>query len=324
MNVTRQPLLIALPTLLLLLGALLVRKEGLSFAPEALCAPQTLLQGWLQEVQTAWPRTAQALWFVLTSASALTLGRLGLRYKLYARNNLLPISLYGLVAWGLLFSDDLLCGSLCALLLCRVLRNYCSSYRNGYSFTSTFRGSLYLGMIPLLYAPALPLMLLILLCPLLFRRTLREWIVALTGLLFPLFALCYLHWALTEDLLSPAVAIWQGMLTPSGFSLFSGRSIILAIQLVVILAATLWALFYFLADRYAATTKVRSILTLQAWLLFLGIAMLFLPGTTANLLPLLAVPISLLLPLLFLKLPPRWANLLYALLWLLTLLHLLW
>lgn len=53
-------------------------------------------------------------------------------------------------------------------------KNYCRSYCNGYGFDAIFRASLYLGLLPLVYAPATPLVLILPLAILLFRRTFRE------------------------------------------------------------------------------------------------------------------------------------------------------
>lgn len=322
MNVTRQPLLIALPTLVLVLVALLVRKQGLSFAPEAAAVVRTLPELWITQFQQLFPKVAWTLWVLLHLATAITLGRMGLRHGLYAGNTLLALPLYGLVACGLFVADDYLMGALCAFFLARAMRNFSTSYRSGYAFSSLFRGSLYLGMLLCLYAPALPLFLLAPLVTFLFKRTLREWLVLFCGLFFPFAALCYLHWAISAQPWEPLFAMQQVLFSPLRLNLFAEASPVLIVQLVVLLSATLCALFYYLSDIYAATSKARAILTAHVWLFLLVALTLIMPAATVNSLTLVAVPVSIILPFLFARIKPSIANALYAILFLLFILHL--
>lgn len=322
MNITRQPLLVAFPTLLLLLAAMLVRKQGLSFPPESFVAVETLPEAWVTAFQLRFPRLAWGLWLLLHAAAALTLGRMGLRHSLYTGNTLLAIPLYGMVACGIFLDNHFLVGALSAFLLTRAMRNFCVSYRNGYAFSSLFRGALYLGMLPTLYAPALPLLLLLPLVTILFKRTLREWIVLLCGALFPMGSLCYLHWAITGQGGVPLQQMVACYTFPDHLRLFDGASPLLIAQLVVLLAATLCALFYYLSDIYAATSKARAILMLHAWMLLLALLSMWMPSATTNGFVLLAIPVAIFLPFLFVRLKRPLANGLYALLILLTLLRL--
>lgn len=312
MNVTRQPLIVAFPTLLLVLGALLLRKQGLSFAPEAVGAVQSLPGLWIGDFQQLFPRISWALWYLFHLAAAVTLGRMGLRHKLYASNTLLAVPLYGVVACGIFVADDFLAGALGALLLARAMRNFCASYRNGYAFSSLFRGALYLGLLVVIYPAALPLLLLAPLVMILFKRTLREWIVLICGLLLPLASLCYLYWAVTGAYLPPLEQMAMMVTSSERLSLFDEASVLLIAQLVVLLATSLCALFYYLSDIYAATSKARAILSAHVWLFLLCGAGLMMPSATTNSLTLLAVAVVMLLPFLFVRIRPLVANILYG------------
>ena len=311
MNLTRQPLLLAFATLLALVVATILRKQGLSFPPEAVEGARPMAAGWLLSLQTAFPRLAWSLCGVLAIVSSLSLGRLGPRYTLYSGGTLLTIPLYGVVACGLFLSDDYLTGFLASFLLVRAVCDFCASYRTGYTFDALFRGALYLGILPLLYAPALLLVPFLPIVTLLFKRTFREWIVAIAGLLLPAAALCYVHGLITGNFTAPAEELWLCLQGPGRFPIFSGASFVLILQLLSLSAAVLGALFYFLSDIYAANTRARAILTSQVWLLLLCVGMGTLPSMTASLFPLLAIPASLLLPLLFVRLRSSFANALY-------------
>ena len=66
-------------------------------------------------------------------------------------------------------------------------RNFARSFCNGYGFDAIFRASLYLGLLPFVSTAALPLLLILPPAVLLFRRTLREAVVAIAGVLLPAF-----------------------------------------------------------------------------------------------------------------------------------------
>ncbi len=320
MNLTRQPLLLALLTLLVLVAATFLLGTAVPSAGESLTLAGAELRSW----QTAWPRMARLFSGVLAVASALTVGRIGVRHNLYAGGSLLAIPLYAVIACGVFLPGDCLIGFSASFLLARVMRNYCSSYRNGYAFTPLFRGSLYLGMLPLLYAPALLLVVLLPLTALLFKRTIRELIVAAGGVLLPVSAFCYLHWAFGGGLTEPVEQLFDALTAGSGLHLLGRAPIVSILQLVVLLSAVLCALFYFLNDLYASSSKARAILTVVAWLFLLCCSAFLLPGTTVELFPLLAVPAALLLPFLFVRLRTSFANSLYGVVLLLAFLNLLW
>lgn len=322
MNMARQPLLIAFPTLLLLLGGVLVRKLGGSFTPEQMVGFQTLPAEWIGWFQSSYPRISWGVWLLCHSVVALTLGRMAIRHNLYAGSSLLAVPLYGVAACGIFVGDNYLASALAALILARAMRNFCVACRNGYAFSALFRGALYLGLLPLITLSAWPLLMMLPLITFLFKRTLREWIVALTGLVLPFGALLYIHWAVTAERWVPLERMSQGLAVDSGISLFADASILLVVQLVVMLAAVLWALFYYLSDIYVATSKVRAILTAHLWLLVLCFASLALPGASVGNLALLAIPMAILLPFLFVRLKRSWANCLYALMLLLAVVRL--
>ena len=123
------------------------------------------------------------------------IGRSSVRAELYATRCFLAMPLFGVVSCGVLLSSDYLTQSLTLLLLALASRNYYNSFHRHYCFDRMFRGSLYVGLIPLLYAPGAGLLLLIPLVVLLFRRTLREAVVALSGAILPLFFAGFIHWA---------------------------------------------------------------------------------------------------------------------------------
>ena len=177
-------------------------------------------------------------------------------------------------------------------------------------------------MIPLLYAPAMPVAVLLPVGVLLFKRTLRELIVALCGLLLPVAAFSYLRWAFGEPFEEVVVQLAeQCRPAETGWiyveSSFAGFALSVVLALLVLGGAAAHAV-----DRYACSTKARAILAADFWLLAACASVPFLAVPSVVFLPLIAVPASVLIPFLFVRLRAAFANLLYLLVLALALLHL--
>ncbi len=314
MNITKQPLPLAFTTLIAVVLLALWRSEAFAFGGPVEVVSSTFLAQWIGEWQRAHSLMADLFSAVIVVMGALMITRIGTRHGLYQGGGLIAMPLFALLAMGLFLAQDCLVGFVAALLLIRSLRNLCSSARNGYTFTPLFRGALYLGILPLLLPQTLLLLPILMVALVLFKRTLREGIVAFGGLLLPVATACYLSWAFAYPLEAPVVQLFTILSTAPRLHLFEGASPLLAVQLTLLLAATLCALFYFLSDRYSSTYKTRAMLMLFSWSFLLMLASLFLGGATVNLFIPLAVPCALLLPYLFVRLAPLYANLLYALL----------
>ena len=321
MNIVKQPLPIALLTLIGLASMAIFLSDGFLLSGGVEAESLTPLAQWIEGWQEGHPLTARLLALFLVITEALMIARIGTRHSLYSGGSPISMPLFALTALGVLQSPNELTGILGALLLVRALRNFSASARNGYTFTPLFRGALYLGLLPLLHAPALLLIPLSGCALILFRRTLREGIITLGGLLLPLGSACYLSWAFGGNLEAPLMQITSILSQAPRLPLFERASFLLILQLLILLSASLCALF-FLSSRYNAT-KARSILSLFSWGYILSLAMLLTRGATANLFPLVAVPTTLLLPYLFVRLRPLYANTLYGALILCFLLRLL-
>lgn len=317
-DVARQPLLPA--AAILVLAAIAGSVCALSSpqpAPEA-TAPTVR---WLFLVVAHRPILSSVTAAVLLLGAGLTVGRLGVRYNLYAVGSCLGVSLCGLLASGILTGGDYLAGMLAAFLLARVFRFYCASLRNGYTFDALFRGSFCLGLLPLVYPPALvfvPLAAWALVC---FKRTLREAVVALAGLLLPPAAVGYLWWALAGSFAQPFAGLWQVFLAPGGLNLFDPVSPVAPFALCFVLFLVLCAALFFLSERYASGMRVRAILLFDLGALALAGALFLVPSVTAAAFALSAVPAAILLPFLFVRIRPALAAAAYLVLLLLCLIR---
>lgn len=193
-DIARQPLVPAFMTLFALAVAAMCAGIPVSDTSGAVRDALPLLGGQLARFQAAYPVWSKFAAGFMLLFTGMCAGRITIRYNLYTVGTCLPIPLYAIVACGIATGGNYLAGFAASMLLALATKNYCRAFCNGYGFDAIFRASLYLGLMPLVYAPALPLLLLLPLAVLLFRRTFREVVVATAGLLLPIFTACYVSW----------------------------------------------------------------------------------------------------------------------------------
>lgn len=170
-------------------------------------------------------------------------GRLAVRYGLYPVSSTLTIPLYGLVACGILLGREYLTESVTAFILLLSTQSFFACFRNGYAIGAVFRASFFLGLLPLLYAPLLPLPLLILAAAFCFRRTLREVFVSLCGVILPFLAVCYVAWGQGANPVDIPVGLWHSFVSDSGYRIFANTPPLVPAILGIVLFIVLCAVF---------------------------------------------------------------------------------
>lgn len=268
----------------------------------------------LVRLQTACPGWSRWIGGFLILFVGMSLGRLTVRYNLYSVGTCLAIPLYGAIAAGLLDKSCFLPILTAAALLTLASKNYARSFCNGYGFDTLFRASFYLGLLLLLLPAALPFILLMPLAIALFRRTLRETVVALAGLLLPILAFCYLNWGYGGLFTAPLRLHYQAL--TSGAPLAAALAIPLRNLALLggVLLLDLAAVFYFLADIYAAGTKSRAIFIFYICLLALTVPAVCNPAATPAITLLAAIPSAVLMPFLYVRIHRTIATIAYLIL----------
>lgn len=129
-DVTRQPLLPALATLLLVAAVGVARSAWAPFPAERIGEAAAPLGQFLGQMQAAAPGWSRLLAFALAAVCGVQIGRLTVRYGLYASPTCLAIPLYGFVACGVYVASDTLSTAVASWLFVRSLRNFCAAFRN--------------------------------------------------------------------------------------------------------------------------------------------------------------------------------------------------
>lgn len=253
-DIIRQPLLLAIASLLVVIAAAMTTGTVISPAPETVIStPLGDLIGLFQE---RFPRCSRIFCGSLLLLTGILCGRLAVRYGLYPVSSTLTIPLYGLVACGILLGREYLTESVTAFILLLSTQSFFACFRNGYAIGAVFRASFFLGLLPLLYAPLLPLPLLILAAAFCFRRTLREVFVSLCGVILPFLAVCYVAWGQGANPVDIPVGLWHSFVSDSGYRIFANTPpLVPAILGIVLLSysAPYFRTHQFPCDKYQST-----------------------------------------------------------------------
>ncbi len=183
MNASRQPFIVSALLAGMLAAACVWRLavEGSSFL--------FTIYPHLNPICAAVPAAIVIVW------TLVIISQLAIKFAPGAGRNYLPIQLFvvGVGAVAMPSAESLVAVWLVAL----GVRRAAMSMGKGYRFESVFRAGLYIGLAVLFYAPLLAVGLVFVPAFLIiYKRSWREWVVALVGLVFPLLAAAFIHWTM--------------------------------------------------------------------------------------------------------------------------------
>ncbi len=276
--------------------------------------PEAFLGRLLGEFLVRHPFLGRLLLLALTLATGLTIGRTGIRYALYPAKTCIGISLFGFLGCGVTGGGDLPMAIVAAYCWARALSHYVAALRNGYSFDRLFRGSMFLGLVPLVQPALTPLVLVLPLVLLQFKRTTREGIVALAGLLLMPLLSGYLCWAWGLSFWTPVQPVVQAMRL-DGVMPWTQLPLYLYPVLGLTLLLVIYTLGCFVGDRHSAGNRRLVLYPLLFYAFVLCAALLAVPvagGNVATVTLVTAVVTALLLPYLFIRLQRNIALASYA------------
>ncbi len=265
----------------------------------------------LLRFQTDWPGLARLSALLAALFTGIAVGRVSVRPNLYGVNTCLAIPLFGMLVCCLAGRGISLTVFCATLLLAFAVRYFCASFRNGYSFDRLFRASFCLGLLVLIQPAALPLLLLLPFGVLLFQRTQRETVVALSGLLLAPLLLCYANWLCGGTFVAPLTALWNDFSGGGFCTLFrSGMTPWFGVAggflwLNICGIGSIWANFY------SVGARARYRLVYNIGVLVLCIVSLCGPAVSTADAAWMAVPSAVLLPFFFVRIHATFSTLLY-------------
>ncbi len=234
------------------------------------------------------------VWLLLSAG--LSIGRIAVRYNLYTVNTCLPITLFAIICCGGFGRQFILSEVIAILFLVLSVKNLFRAFRHDYGFDKIFRMGLYLGISIMVAPPLIPLLLLLPVGVVVFRRTLREVVVAIVGLFLGPATLCYIHWGMGGEFIDPLLLTWDNFATGRLFVLFGELPIGQQIFLALIVLFDLASFGFFFSHIYAVGPKKRFILGFQLCVFLLVMLTLCGPSATTGSVALLAIPSAIILP----------------------------
>lgn len=260
---------------------------------------------------------------ILLIVSSIILGKLYLRSGLHKGFNTLPIPIFGVIACGIFVAPNILNGVVVALLLTLSSLLMAHSLSVAGEKNTVFFASILLGICPLIYPPSILFVALIPIAAILFSLTLRQLFIMVVGYILPMGATSYAMWYRGDSIIQFGENLYEALLRNNTFSLDAIPYIGIAI-VAIILIAFAWGLFYAIAkgDNIFQQNRSRCSLRFFSFELIIALSMLALPSADLTILPIIAVPMTILLCFSLSILPSVISTILYWILLLFTALHL--
>lgn len=244
---------------------------------------------------------------VLISWTLVLVVQLTVKYSPQGVRNYLPPQIFLVAAVGMVVPGEALAALIAVWLLVHATRQFVFSFHKGYRFAEVFRAGLYSGLLPLLYAPAAIIALVMVPAALwIYRRSGREVMVCFAGLLLPVPMAGFVHWAAGEDACFIYRELWRCCFSDgtggafenaSGFfgSIPVSTAGVAALVLTLAFTAIGWSLTHKTGMRktpYKFMLHISLMLTLM-------LASVAVPGSMPMQIALCAVPVALTVPFAF-------------------------
>jgi hypothetical protein len=295
MNASKQSF-IASALLCVVLAALFVARYRLAPLPiEAPFEGGMPLAAMLVRVTALHPWLAAVVAAVLVGWTLTVVVQLTIKYAPAASRNYLPPQILLICVGGMIVSDEAPAAIVVVWLSALAARQLVHSFHKGYSFPELFHAGFYMGLIPLLYAPAAAIVPVIAIAALvIYRRSGREAVVCLAGLLLPLSGAGFIYWATGAGADFIYRELWRCAL--DGREVWSRLPVSLLVVAVPLLAIVMVGIFWALTHKTDIRKAQYKFLQLTSVALLSAAASGFIPGTSTTFFALAAVPCTLTIP----------------------------
>ena len=300
-------------TLILIVVVSTLRATLQPAGDEAVANTATPIGILLQNFQERIPNLSAVVWALAAMFAGLSVGRYAAKYSIYPAYTLMAIPVLGVMATAVMVSGDYLVSSVAMLLMLYAIKYLHRGIMRTKNFSDLSLAMLCFGAIPLVFAPAALMYVALPVLVLVVHNSWREWVVSVCSLLFPLLTICYWGWCAGEDFLHPAEQIYSSIFVTSEFDLFSTLNPASLILLGVVIMMVLCAVSLIISDKYSLKVNSRAVMRFNSLLLLLCVGMFFLPSCTATAFAVIAVPVAMIVPLIFVRMGVGFTETLYRL-----------
>lgn len=324
-SVERQTPAVALTTLIVIVAASYVRFVAAPFGNELFgSGTMPLLADYLSALSASHRVASVVAAALMTIVAGMLIGQMGSRFRLYPVQTFLSMPIFGFVACGIFISSDVLSSSLTLLLAAMSLKYICRGYLRERDLSAMLYAGLCIGCMLMVSIWGAVYVAAAVSAIFIFSLSARELLVLVLSVLFPPLVCCYAVWALGGDFLLPLLRFREALFAESGVETF-GHDAVCALLLCGVAGFTfVCSTVHFLANRFMVSVKSRGILIYNVVLSLYSVAMFALPSSTPADFGVAAVPMSTLMPVLFIREGERLSVILYLSLWVAFILHLLY
>ncbi|MFR9513280.1 MAG: hypothetical protein SNF69_06560 [Rikenellaceae bacterium] len=272
-----------------------------------LIANDSLFASYITEFQLQHATLSALFASLLIVVSATRLGRIVSTQNICGVPTSIQLPILGALLWSVTLGENYLVVALVATLASHALGGFILTVRNNYSLANLFDATLAISLLPALYTPSIVLWFATPIILTMVVVTLREWIVALVGLLLPIAMVSYIYWLCGSDLSWFVVELYQRLYISSDILSFS--TILPFRMLLILLSMALSILSLIWVKGHVHKSRVR--LNIAAVLLFVPLLGGLFPSVNHLIFALLAPAAALLTVFSLVNLRGKVANTLY-------------
>lgn len=316
-GITKQPLSVTLVLFSVLALLFWFRHLFIPMAAETAALNPMPFGGAISQWLAPYPYAEAALSLLVLYLTAISVTRLVSRNLLFPARTYVFLILMLIAGYGLFIRSGNLPAVVAAWLTAQASEYFASSFRRTARLSDSFRGALLLGCAPLFYAPATIYLLLMPVAMPIYMRGWRESIVALVGMLFPVFAFSYVTWAAGEPFLALYTDIADTLLSRGTLAplcdVGSAEGIARVFTAAMLVVAVLLSIATFVMSARQIRTRAYRIYLYMLLFLLLSVAGLALPCASVGDLPLVAMPVAIVATFYFSRFEGRFPAIIYAL-----------
>lgn len=320
-SLSRQTPAASIFLMLLLVTAAFVRFAVAPYSDELIVGGAALPGLWVDAFQSRFPVWGTLISAVIVAVISITLGRLTSAFGLYQARTTISIPLYVVVACGIFIASDSLAVTLSAYFAMLMVRYLCGGYVRGTDLNYAFYAGICAALAPMFYAPAVSLVLLLPVAILMFGLSWREIVVMIAGLAIPLVVICYGNWFCGGTFSAPAIDLYDAVIRSNDYTLWGSESVVALAMMGFSLFVVFCGILSFAGDKRSVGVRPRTILAFHIVTFVVACATFALPSATAGVLMLVALPASVLMPEVLVRLRDGMSNLIIIFLVLLMILH---
>lgn len=322
LSIIRQTPAVSILLMLMLVAAAFLRFANAPYVDELIAGGAALPGVWVDLFQSNYPIWGWVLSGCVVAMIAMMVGKMTSALSLYSARTTISIPLYAIVAGGIFIAPDSLSVALSAYFITQMFRHLCGVYVHGTDLNYAFMAGICAGIAPLFYAPSLTFIALLPIAIFMFGLSWREVVAMVVGTLLPIATMCYVNWLCGGEFPMPAIELFDAVVEPAGYTLWGSESVIALTMMGLLLFIAICGISTFIGDRRSASMRPRTILAFSAVTFVVACATFALPSATTGVFMLVALPISILSPVMLLRLRDGMSNLLIVILLILTILHL--